>query len=126
MTPESTQILAIVENKRKVGVIGGALKDYWFYKQAVNKYAANVENMCIVSAGHYGIKVCNAEHYAEEYDIPSLIVYKTQDMDFGELYTRVLEASDMLVIFYDGKSWTVWNIIQECVKWDKPHRIIKI
>jgi len=126
MTPESAQILAMVENKRKVGVIGGVLKDYWFYKDQLNKYTANVENMCIVAEGHHCIKQSNAEDYAEERFVPSLLMYKTEGVEFSEVYTRILEASDMLVIFYDGKSWTVWNIIQECVKRSLPHRIIKI
>jgi len=126
MTPESAQILAMVGNKRKVGVIGGVLKDYWFYKQSLDKYTANVENMCIVAEGHQGIKQSNAEDYANEYDVPSLLMYKTEGIEFAEVYNRILEASDMLVIFYDGKSWAVWNIIQECVKRDKPHGVIKI
>lgn len=80
----------------------------------------------IVSGGAIGVDA-SAKEYAEEQGIP-LTEFLPDYNAFGreaplKRNIQIIEYSDQVLIFWDGRSRGSWFVINQCRKRGKPHRI---
>lgn len=112
----------------KFGIIGSrSFNDYDLLSNTLKQYHNSIE--CIVSGGAVGADTL-AEKYANEHNIPTLI-FKPQYSIFGKIAPllrnkTIVEKSDVIIAFWDGKSTGTLNSINHCKKMRKKLILINI
>lgn len=106
----------------KLGVIGS--RSFRNYK-TMEKLLDTVEISEIISGGAQGADYC-AEIYAKEKNIPITIFYP--EWKKGGVFARnkkIVEASDLIVAFWDGKSAGTKMTLSIAERMNKPTVVIE-
>lgn len=110
-----------------VGIVGSrGFTDEAFMEQMVED-AVGIENIdCIVSGGAKGADSLG-ERLAIKHNIPT-IIYKPNWLKYGKSAgmirnKEIVEASDVVIAFWDGESKGTMNTIQTCMKQGVTHHI---
>jgi len=130
MTPESTQIISMTGERRKVAVIGSrGYSDYQHFTGWIKHYTANL-NPCFVSGGCATGADNLIEMYAHDKGLPILIFYpdynRHQRRAPLERNKLIIEAADVLIAFWDGKSTGTAHTIELAKKKGIQIRIVNI
>ncbi len=112
-----------------IGIVGGRdFKDYDLLKKTMDDYIVNKSFLtAIVSGGATGADTL-AEQYAAEIDI-EMIVYRPEREKYRRnaplmRNTQIIEASDVVFAFWDGKSRGTLDSINKAKKFEKPLFIV--
>lgn len=131
MTPETAQILNLVSGRKMIAVIGSrGYDDYQHFSAWVHYYTQNILNACFVSGGCPSGADKLIEDYASDNYLPAVIFYP-QYFEYGkraplERNKQIVEASNMLIAFWDGKSTGTAHTIGLAREKNIPIRIINI
>jgi len=131
MTPETTQILELVSTRKTIGIIGSrGYDDYPHFSAWVHYYTQNVPNACFVSGGCATGADNLIEMYCHDKGLPILIFYPRYG-EYGkraplERNKQIVEASNMLIAFWDGKSTGTAHTLGLAREKNIPIRIINI
>lgn len=108
-----------------LGIVGSrTFTDYELLKQHIDP--ANIA--AIVSGGAIGADTL-AERFAEEHQIP-MIIFKPDYAKHGRAApfvrnTAIIEASDVVIAFWDGKSTGTLDSIKKARKLGKPVTVVE-
>lgn len=112
-----------------IGIVGGRdFNDYDLLKKTLNAYIENkIFLSAIVSGGAKGTDTL-AEKYASELDV-EMIIFRPNYQKFGRLAalyrnTEIIEKSDIVFAFWDGKSRGTIDSINKAKKLGKTLFII--
>lgn len=112
-----------------IAIVGGRnFNDYELLKKTLNDYIENKSFLnAIVSGGADGTDIL-AERYAEEMGV-EMIVFRPDYKKFGRLAalhrnTEIIENSDVVFAFWDGKSRGTHDSIKKAKKFEKKLFII--
>ncbi|UOE39715.1 DUF2493 domain-containing protein [Chryseobacterium oryzae] len=112
-----------------IAIVGGRdFNDYDLLKKTLNKFIENKSFLnAIVSGGALGADKL-AEKYAAELQV-DMIVYKPNHKKHGRLAalyrnTEIIEASDIVFAFWDGKSRGTLDSVTKAKKLEKTLFII--
>lgn len=112
-----------------IGIVGGRdFKDYDLLKNTMEEYIkSNTFPKAIVSGGATGADTL-AENFASEIGV-EMIVYRPEREKFGRLAalmrnTQIVEASDVVFAFWDGKSRGTMDSINKTKNLEKELYII--
>lgn len=114
----------------KIAIVGGRdFNDYEFLKKEVDKYIDEnkISNITIISGGAKGADFL-AEKFAAEMDF-EVIVFKPNYEKYGRgativRNTQIIENSDIVFAFWDGKSKGSYDSIKKAEKLGKKLLII--
>lgn len=112
-----------------IGIVGGRdFKDYDLLKRTVEEHIkSNTFPKAIVSGGATGADTL-AEDFASEIGV-KMIIYLPEREKYGRLAallrnTQIIEASDVVFAFWDGKSRGTLDSIKKAKKMEKELYII--
>lgn len=112
-----------------IAIVGGRdFNDYELLKKTLNNYIENKSFLgAIVSGGAKGTDTL-AEKYAEELGV-EMIIFRPDYKKFGRLAalhrnTEIIEASDIVFAFWDGKSRGTLDSVTKAKKLEKKLFII--
>lgn len=112
-----------------IAIVGGReFTDYDLLRKTLNNYIENKSFLnALVSGGAKGADTL-AEKYAAELDV-EMIVYRPDYKKYGRLAalhrnTQIIEASDIVFAFWDGKSRGTLDSINKAKKLEKTLFII--
>ena len=114
----------------KCAIVGGRdFEDYDFLKKVLNEKFDNLSFVeCIVSGGAKGVDTL-AERYAKELRVP-MIIFRPDYKRYGRgaaiiRNTQIIEYSDVVYAFWDGKSNGTRDAINKAQKMGKILHVIR-
>lgn len=125
------EIKDLIQNCKKVGVIGSrGYNDMNHFAAWIKYYTQNMQKICFVSGGCRSGADSLIELYASANDNNMLVFYPKYS-EFGKRATlvrnqEIIDASDVLIAFWDGVSTGTKHTIDLANKKGIPVKIVNI